>query len=589
LANPDPLGTNEAYVDDLVYEMHPSSDEFTGEDHTFHFALVTSRHKDNRIPPKGFDIANAAARLSVPVYYRNDVDEGEGYFTDAEYSGGYDAVSLTIPGADYVEVNLYYQTTSREYIEFLRDELNGPLDDPDRTSNLTLSGTGPLGAGDPNGPYLAQTDTSGFFDGLKAWGNTIWDLWTHNMNVPGAAPILMAQATWGASPSCVPLDSPVLDPASPASNQVALTWSAVTGAEGYKVYYDQAGKAQLVADAGNTTTYIDTNLTNGNEYCYKVTDYYDCDPDPQIENIIESAFSTISCATPQATGQDTLADVESVLTGSYQTTGKGPNKTTTFTTSGSFQAGDSVVIKVKVVDDSDPTLPVSNASVDIAITGPETVSLTTGPSGSSGYAEVTWSTSTPNRKGTGGTATGSYTATATNVTGGGIVYSAELIPGDPSATFEIQYKHLHNPLPGAANGPPLLFTMRGKHHVPPHPPACRLDPSFCILGGRLIGLVREISRREDTSPSPRSGQRRSHHGGGRPSKDPVDAWQHNEGGRRSRYLAAPHRVGRRVRDARPSPAAGGEKGRLYSLTKNGGPGPGPDPRDARRKGVPGHA
>ena len=40
-----------------------------------------------------------------------------------EYAGGYDEIALTIPvGADVVEVNLYYQTTSREYIEFLRDK-----------------------------------------------------------------------------------------------------------------------------------------------------------------------------------------------------------------------------------------------------------------------------------------------------------------------------------------------------------------------------------------------------------------------------------------------------------------------------------
>ena len=36
----------------------------TGEDHTFHFALATSRAKDNRIPPKGFRIGEAAARLA---------------------------------------------------------------------------------------------------------------------------------------------------------------------------------------------------------------------------------------------------------------------------------------------------------------------------------------------------------------------------------------------------------------------------------------------------------------------------------------------------------------------------------------------
>jgi hypothetical protein len=212
-------------------------------------------------------------------------------------------------------------------------------------------------------------------------------------------------------------------------------------ATGYNLYYDQAGKTQLVADAGNTTTFTDTGLTNGNEYCYKVTAYYDCDTDPEVEDIVESAFSNIVCATPQAAGQDALADIDTIQTGYYLTTGKGPNKTTTFVSWTSFQAGDGVVIRVYVKDgDSENANPVSNASVDIAITGPETVSLTTGPSDSTGLAEVTWNTSAPNRKGNGGTTPGSYTATATNVTGGGIVYSADLITVDGStyATFNIQ-------------------------------------------------------------------------------------------------------------------------------------------------------
>jgi hypothetical protein len=189
LPDPQPLGANEIHADQLVYEMHPESD-LTGEAESFHFALATGRHKDNRIPPRGFDIGNADARLSVPVYYVDGADVGAAYFTQAEYDGGYDEVSLAIPpGADCVEVNLYYQTTSREYIEFLRDEING-------TGNLTL--TDPGAGGDP--AYIIQTDP--FFAQLKAWGDTIWNLWTHNMNVDGAAPFLMTQATVGDPTVC---------------------------------------------------------------------------------------------------------------------------------------------------------------------------------------------------------------------------------------------------------------------------------------------------------------------------------------------------------------------------------------------------
>jgi hypothetical protein len=169
-----PLGPNEQYVDQLVYEVHPKS-SITNEDETFHFVLATGRSKDNRIPPKGFRIAEAAARLSEPVY--NNVSAPD-YFTAAEYAGGYDALNLRIAqNATRVEVRLYYQTTSREYIEFLRDEING-------TGNLTL----------PASAYIIQTNP--FFSQLKAWGDTIWQLWDNNKNIDGAKPYQMTMGVW---------------------------------------------------------------------------------------------------------------------------------------------------------------------------------------------------------------------------------------------------------------------------------------------------------------------------------------------------------------------------------------------------------
>ena len=50
----------------------------------------------------------------------------------------------------------------------------------------TLPSPGP-GSGDP--AYLVQTDS--FFSGMTAWGDTIWGLWTNNMDVAGAAPVMM--------------------------------------------------------------------------------------------------------------------------------------------------------------------------------------------------------------------------------------------------------------------------------------------------------------------------------------------------------------------------------------------------------------
>jgi hypothetical protein len=385
------LGANEVYVDELVYEMHPTS-SLTGEPETFHFALATGRYKDNRIPPKGFDIANAAERLSVPV---QGGAEDPDLFTSAEYAGGYDDVSVAISaGADYVEVNLYYQTTSREYVEFLRDEING-------TGDPTLSS--PTPSGEQNA-YIVQTDP--FFGQLKAWGDTIWSLWTHNMNVDGAAPFLMTQASVGtpSQPSCS-LVAPVLDTVVPGHTQVTLDWLPVGGATGYKVYYDQAGKAQLLADAGNATSFTDSGLTNGVEYCYKVTAY---------DATCESGFSNILCATPQNQGQTTdPAGVSTIETGIY--TGKGNAKT--YQPQTAFIAGDAVVIRADVVDGV-TGLPLPDATVDLLITGPESLSLTTGPSDTSGVAEAVWQTKA-SKGNNPGTALGSYTVQTKNVTATG--------------------------------------------------------------------------------------------------------------------------------------------------------------------------
>jgi hypothetical protein len=398
LPDPQPLDANEVYVDELVYEMHPSS-SLTGEDETFHFALATDRYKDNRIPPKGFQIGAAAERLAQPMWHGAPAP---GYFTPDEYTGGYDEVLLAIPaGADFVEVNLYYQTTSREYIEFLRDEINGnPL-------NQTL----------PGDAYIIQTDP--FFSQLKAWGDTIWDLWTHNMNEGGAVPFLMASATWGSAPPPCDLSAPEDLAATAAHQQVSLAWSAVDGATGYKVYYDQSGKAQLRADVGNNTSFVDTGLTNGQEYCYKVTAY---------NATCESPFSGIVCATPD-NQQTPAAGVETMETGYYS--GKGANKT--WMPASTFTAGDSVTIRSLVLDRV-TGLPISNATVEITIGGPEAVTLNSNPSDADGWAEATWNTQKPNKRGQGGTTPGTYTATTTNVTASGYHWDSVTT----SVTFTIQ-------------------------------------------------------------------------------------------------------------------------------------------------------
>ena len=130
-----------------IYEVHPGIDNnitgLTGlpEGPSLHFVLNNKIFEDNRIPPRGFNNAVFAAFGGAPV--------GHSY-ADGQY---WDDTPYTVPaGAKRAEVNLYYQSTSKEFIEFLRDE------------NTTNSK-----------------------------GQEMYDLWNNNGKCP---PTLMATADW---------------------------------------------------------------------------------------------------------------------------------------------------------------------------------------------------------------------------------------------------------------------------------------------------------------------------------------------------------------------------------------------------------
>ncbi len=77
----------------------------------FHFAINNQWFKDNRIPPMGFTNANFAQVQASPVAYS---------YADGQ---NWDDTLFDIPqGAAVARVTVYYQTSSKEYMEFLRDE-----------------------------------------------------------------------------------------------------------------------------------------------------------------------------------------------------------------------------------------------------------------------------------------------------------------------------------------------------------------------------------------------------------------------------------------------------------------------------------
>ena len=102
-----------------IYEVHPGIGEnIAGPDGigldagpSLHFVLNNKIFSDNRIPPRGFKNAEFAAFGGAPV--------GHAY-ADLQH---WDDTEYTIPAtAKRAEVRLFYQSTSKEFIEFLKNQ-----------------------------------------------------------------------------------------------------------------------------------------------------------------------------------------------------------------------------------------------------------------------------------------------------------------------------------------------------------------------------------------------------------------------------------------------------------------------------------
>ncbi|RTR33535.1 Ig-like domain-containing protein [Shewanella atlantica] len=362
---------------------------------TFHFVLNNTVVKDNRIPPFGMSYELARIRNTLPMPVEQYGGNPGGIY---DY---FDEVPLNVPtGAQSAKVNLMYQPTSWEYIQFLYLANNGT--DPNAGGNEFLGEEG--------------------LNMLDAWQNTSM-----------AEPYVMASTMWGTPPGECNATAPNFLTANPAEKQVALSWLEVTSEpsiSGYKLYYDQAGKAQLVEDLSCTpdsilecTNYTDTDLTNGQQYCYKVTSY---------NNVCESEFSNILCAIPIQPGQEDLAGIaEPIQTGKWLKEGKGKHQTITFVVTSEFIQGEDVVFQVTVKDESD--LPISGATVNFLVDGTESTEFTSVVSNENGIAQASWSTDAPNKKGVGGTAVGEYVVFINGVTASGYVWDQI----QTSKTFQI--------------------------------------------------------------------------------------------------------------------------------------------------------
>jgi hypothetical protein len=100
-----------------VYEAIQALTESTASQHglragpSFHFFLNDTIVFDNRIPPRGFTNDGFRSRRAEPVGVT---------YADSQY---WDVSRYTLPASTAkVIATLYYQTISKEYVEFLRDE-----------------------------------------------------------------------------------------------------------------------------------------------------------------------------------------------------------------------------------------------------------------------------------------------------------------------------------------------------------------------------------------------------------------------------------------------------------------------------------
>jgi len=220
---------------------------------TFHFVLNNTVIKDNRIPTYGMSYDSAKERNALPVpaaQYGSPTTNGTYNY--------WDNVALAPPaGATYATIELKYQSTSWEYIQFL---------------------------------YLANNGSNAF---LANEGVNLLNAW---LNTGMAEPVVMASTTWGSggpTPICTAPTAPQNLKATAGKKTITLNWTASASVPngGYRVHYDQAGKIQFRgAVSPSTLTYKDTGLTSRQSYTYVATAWNDCNGN----NIFDAGVDTES-------------------------------------------------------------------------------------------------------------------------------------------------------------------------------------------------------------------------------------------------------------------------------------------------------
>jgi hypothetical protein len=298
-----------------IYEIKPGLDEVTaplvGVDPgpSFHFVLNNKVFKDNRIPPQGFSNANYETFGGPPVAYTY----GEGQYWDiTTYEIPYDAATA--------EVTFYYQSTSKEFIEFLRDEnttntlgdqmydlWNSNGKSPPEVMVQQQFVLAPPVPGDADGDGKVTLDDYAFFPDCLTGPGVVLASECRPFDVDEDQDVDLGDFVQ------FQVDMPATDlvPPGPPANLVAaaddafimLDWddSAEADLAGYNVLRSTSSSGpylKMNAALLTTSDFVDTGLSNGVTYHYVVTAVDTSDN--------ESDISTETAATPAPAGGGTM-------------------------------------------------------------------------------------------------------------------------------------------------------------------------------------------------------------------------------------------------------------------------------------------
>ena len=175
-------------------------------------------------------------------------------------------------------------------------------------AQVVLTWTAPSGATGyrvyRNGTLIASPATPGYTDTAVSNGTT------YSYTVAAVrqnSPVSATSSSVSATPTVPPLAAPAGLAATPGDTQVALSWTAVSGATSYRVY-----RGPTLVGSPASTSFTDTGLTNGTAYSYTVVAVNAATTSPSSATVVATPAAAATGAPTGLSGQ--AGDQRAVLT-----------------------------------------------------------------------------------------------------------------------------------------------------------------------------------------------------------------------------------------------------------------------------------